>query len=84
MLKGVESTPTTQKTDLLDDDTSQRRSLSSEHGSLAQKHLHFFESGSERLTEQVTALNECYMQEKCPAKCGSLCLVVNMWLDGVR
>ena len=41
MLKGVESTPTTQKTDLLDDDTSQRRSLSSEHGSLAQKHLHF-------------------------------------------
>jgi hypothetical protein len=44
------STPTTQKSDLSDKDldTTRRRSLTANHDSLAQKHLHFFEPGSER------------------------------------
>ena len=50
------STPTMQKTNFGDDNTTRRRSLPFNCNSHAQQHLPFFETGSERPTGWVTML----------------------------
>jgi hypothetical protein len=84
VLKGY-STPTTKKSDLCDDYTTQRRSLSFEHQSLAQKRLHFSFPASNGTGEPVTltaVLDERLYRKRAPAKCGR-CFMANMWHDGL-